>query len=241
MFPAFVGLSLMVGDRTDRHPLVMQSWLRKRRTICRAKPSRIQPPGRASCAAGGAPADEFGRPSAGVTRPMVLLRDGWRVASPIATLTGPRSFSLLRRGNAQCITQPTIVINKEATAAACASDIGENAMNIIRLSATAALGFAALSGNASAQQPGTPTNLPPLQSQSLPPPSGTQTVQPFVPPPLQPLPSSAFTTCTVSCDTRAMNCQSACVPGGPGAANPSCNLTCSSQQLVCKQSCGSGQ
>jgi hypothetical protein len=45
----------------------------------------------------------------------------------------------------------------------------------------------------------------------------------------------------VSCDTQAMNCQSACVPGGPGAANPSCNLTCSSQQLVCKQSSGSGQ
>ena len=40
-FPAFVGLSLMVGYRTDHHPLVMQSWLRKRRTICRAKPSRI--------------------------------------------------------------------------------------------------------------------------------------------------------------------------------------------------------
>jgi len=48
-FPAFVGLSLMVGYRTDHHPLVMQSWLRKRRTICRAKPSRIQPPGRFVC------------------------------------------------------------------------------------------------------------------------------------------------------------------------------------------------
>jgi hypothetical protein len=232
-FPAFVGLSLMVGYRTDHHPLVMQSWLRKRRTICRAKPSRIQPPGRFVC----------GRRSPGrrVWTPVGRGDPPHGAATRIATLTGPRSFSLLRRGNAQCITQPTIVINKEATAAACASDIGENAMNIIRLSATAVLGFAALSGNASAQQPGTPTNLPPLQSQSLPPPSGTQTVQPFVPPPLQPLPSSAFTTCTVSCDTQAMNCQSACVPGGPGAANPSCNLTCSSQQLVCKQSCGSGQ
>jgi hypothetical protein len=133
------------------------------------------------------------------------------------------------------------VINKEATAAACASDIRENTMNIIRLSAMAALGFAALSGNASAQQRGTPTSLPPLQSQSLPPPTGTQTVQPFVPPPLPSLPSSAFTTCTTSCDTQVMNCQSACVPGGPVAPNPSCNLNCSSQQLACKQSCGTGQ
>ena len=222
----------MVGDRTDHHPLVMQGWLRKRRTS--ALPRQTQP--------------ELNLPGGlrvrqAEPRPASLDAVGrgdppHGAATRIATLTGPRSFSLLRRGNAQCTT---VVINKEATAAACAPDIRENAMNMIRLSAMAELGFAALSGNASAQQPGTPTNLPPLQSQSLPPPSGTQTVQPFVPPPLQPLPSSAFTTCTVSCDTQAMNCQSACVPGGPGAANPSCNLTCSSQQLVCKQSCGSGQ
>jgi hypothetical protein len=80
----------MVGDRTVRHPLVMQSWLRKRRTICRAKPSRIQPPGRASCAAGGAPAGEFGRPSAGVTR-----RCG-RFARAIRTSTRPRSSASRR-------------------------------------------------------------------------------------------------------------------------------------------------
>jgi hypothetical protein len=127
--------------------------------------------------------------------------------------------------------------NKEATAAVCASDIRENTMNIIRLSAMAALGFASLSGNALAQ-----SVLPPLQSQQLPPPTGTQTVQPFVPPPPRFLPStSAFTTCQTSCDTQVMNCQNACVPSGPVAPNPSCNLNCSSQQLVCKQSCGPGQ
>jgi hypothetical protein len=88
----------MVGDRTDHHPLVMQSWLRKRRTICRAKPSRIQPPGRFVC----------GRRSPGrrVWTPVGRGDPPHGAATRIATLTGPRSFSLLRRGNAQCITQP---------------------------------------------------------------------------------------------------------------------------------------
>src|SRR5262245_32851821 len=118
-------------------------------------------------------------------------------------------------------------------------------MNIIRLSAMAALGFALQSGNALAQQP---TSIPPLQSQSLPPPSGSQTVQPIVVPTPQVLPSaSAFTSCTINCDTRAMNCQSLCVPvtgaaaAAPAGATSSCNLGCATQQLVCKQSCGLGQ
>jgi hypothetical protein len=117
-------------------------------------------------------------------------------------------------------------------------------MNTLRLSAMAAVGFAVLLGSAVAQQP---TSLPPLQSQSLPPPTGTQTVQPFVPPPPQLLPSaSAFTTCTMNCDTQAMNCLGTCVPTptAPTTTTPaavpstgSCNLSCTTQQLVCKQRC----
>src|SRR2546430_11415041 len=91
------------------------------------------------------------------------------------------------------------------------SAAGSNTMNIIRLSAMAALGFASLSGNALAQ-----TNLPPLQSQSLPPPTGSQTVQPIVvPQPQLPPAASAFTSCTINSDTQAMNCQNTCVVVGP--------------------------
>src|SRR5215475_4517835 len=95
-------------------------------------------------------------------------------------------------------------------------------MNTIRSSAMAALGFALLTGNA----------LPP---------TGTQTVQPIpLPPPELPAAASGFTTCTLRCDTLAMNCQNSCVPAtGAAAANPlapagvtsSCNLSCATQQL----------
>jgi hypothetical protein len=61
---------------------------------------------------------------------------------------------------------------------------------------------------------------------------------------LMPLPQllpsvSAFTTCTINCDTQAMKCQSSCVVVGPVATTPNsagaapCNLSCTSR-LVCK-------
>src|SRR5215467_8298403 len=130
-------------------------------------------------------------------------------------------------------------------------------MNIIRLSAMAALGFALLTGNALAQQltplpPSTGVSPPvaPLQSQIQPPlpPTGTQIIQPI---PLTPpqLPGSGFTNCAINCDTLAMNCQNSCVPttaatlANPAGAGSSgaCNLSCTSQQLACKQRCGPGQ
>src|SRR5262249_24099625 len=95
---------------------------------------------------------------------------------------------------------------------------------VIGLSATAALGFALLSGNALAQQQvtvppppstGLSPGLPPLRSQiqSPLPPLGTGVVVPIPLPTPQLLPSgSAFTTCTIKCDTLAINCQAACVP-----------------------------
>src|SRR5215475_5054772 len=98
-------------------------------------------------------------------------------------------------------------------------------MDIIKLSAMAALGFALLTGNALAQQqqitvpppPSTPVSpgVAPLRSQiqSPLPPLGTGIAVPIPLPTPQLLPSgSAFTTCTINCDTQAMNCQSACVP-----------------------------
>ena len=76
-------------------------------------------------------------------------------------------------------------------------------------------------------------------------------VLPITLPAPQLLPSgSAFTTCKMNCDTVAMNCQTACVPGtasvaasltAPAGVTGSCNLACTNQQLVCKQSCGPGQ
>ena len=135
-----------------------------------------------------------------------------------------------------------------------------DAFIVIGLSATAALGFALLSGNALAQQQvtvppppstGLSPGLPPLRSQiqSPLPPLGTGVVVPIPLPTPQLLPSgSAFTTCTINCDTLAMNCQGACVPvtgsvplAAPAGATSSCNLSCANQQLVCKQSCGPGQ
>ena len=49
-------------------------------------------------------------------------------------------------------------------------------------------------------------------------------------------------TCRITCDTQAMNCQNSCPIGLPAAgANPgsqaNCTLGCSNQQLVCKQRC----
>jgi hypothetical protein len=124
----------------------------------------------------------------------------------------------------------------------------------------AALGFALLSGNALAQtltslppSTGVSPGLPPLQSQIQPPlpPTGTAIVQPIpLTPPQLPVATTAFTACSMACDTLAMNCQNSCVPiTGAAAANPaapagvtsSCNLSCATQQLVCKQSCGPGQ
>jgi hypothetical protein len=135
---------------------------------------------------------------------------------------------------------------------------GSNTMNIIRFSAVAALGFALLSGNALAQTqaltPAPPSTavspgLPPLQSQITPPlpPTGTGIVQPIpLTPPQLPASTTAFTTCSMGCDTLAMSCQSTCVPvtGANPATVPAtgaCNLSCATQQLVCKQSCGPGQ
>jgi hypothetical protein len=132
-------------------------------------------------------------------------------------------------------------------------------MNIIRLSAMAALGFALLSGNALAQQltplspsTGLSPGLPPLQSQIQRPlpPTGTQIIQPIpLTPPQLPSAASGFTSCTINCDTLAMNCQNSCVPTTAATlANPAgsgsrgaCNLSCATQQLACKQSCGPGQ
>src|SRR5215475_15738916 len=106
-------------------------------------------------------------------------------------------------------------------------------MDIIKLSAMAALGFALLTGNALAQQqqitvpppPSTPVSpgVAPLRSQiqSPLPPLGTGVVVPIPLSTPQLLPSgSAFTTCTSACDTLAMNCQSSCVPATSAAANP---------------------
>jgi len=143
------------------------------------------------------------------------------------------------------------------------SPTGKRRMDIIRLSAMAALGFALLIGNALAQQPNItvppPPSTPvtpgvaPLRSQIQPPlpPLGTGVVVPIPLPTPQLLPSgSAFTSCTSICDTQAMNCQANCVPvtgsaaaslAAPAGATSSCNLSCASQQLVCKQSCGLGQ
>jgi hypothetical protein len=129
-------------------------------------------------------------------------------------------------------------------------------MNIISLSAMAALGFALLSGNALAQtltplppSTGVSPGLPPLQSQIISPlpPTGTAIVQPIpLTPPQLPAATTAFTACSMACDALAMNCQNSCVPAT--AANPAtvpatgaCNLSCGTQQLVCKQSCGPGQ
>ena len=77
-------------------------------------------------------------------------------------------------------------------------------MNILRLSTVVALGFAMLSGSALAQQ-----NLSPPQSQ-IQSPSATNGpdlfLSPVVIPPSQLLPS-ASTTCSINCDTQAMNCR----------------------------------
>jgi hypothetical protein len=68
-------------------------------------------------------------------------------------------------------------------------------------------------------------------------------VVPTPPPPPQLLPQiSTTTSCLVTCDTQAMNCQNACVVVGPvvipNPAGPApCNLNCTTQQLVCKQAC----
>src|SRR5215471_10324586 len=133
-------------------------------------------------------------------------------------------------------------------------------MNILRLSAMVALGFALLSANAMAQQntPLPPPSNPgalgvaPLSSalQSPLPPLGTGVVAPIpLPTPRLLSATSTFTTCTTNCDTQAMNCQNLCVPAtGSVAASPtapagitsSCNLSCASQQLACKTSCGPG-
>jgi hypothetical protein len=69
-----------VVDRTDPYPLMMQNCLRKRRTsaLPRQTQPRSQPPGGLLVCGSGAPTGEFGRPSAGVTRLMALLRDGGR-------------------------------------------------------------------------------------------------------------------------------------------------------------------
>ena len=143
--------------------------------------------------------------------------------------------------------------------AARKSPTGSNTMNIIRLSAMAALGFALLSGNALAQQltplpPSTALSpgVAPLQSQIQPPlpPTGTQIIQPIpLTPPQLPAAASGFASCTINCDTLAMNCQNSRVPttaatlANPAGAGSSgaCNLSCTSQQLACKRSCGPGQ
>src|SRR6516165_10271873 len=132
-------------------------------------------------------------------------------------------------------------------------------MNIIRLSAMAALGLALLSGNALAQTltplpPSTGVSPPvaPLQSQIQTPlpPTGTTIVQPIpLTPPQLPAAASGFINCTLNCDTVAMNCQNSCIPTtaatltNPAGAGSSgaCNLSCASQQLACKRSCGPGQ
>jgi hypothetical protein len=132
-------------------------------------------------------------------------------------------------------------------------------MNTIRSSAMAALGLALLTGNALSQTltplpPSTGVSPPvaPLQSQiqSPLPPTGTQFVQPIpLTPPQLPAAATGFLTCTLNCNTLAINCQNSCVPttavtlANPAGAGSSgaCNLSCASQQLVCKQSCGPGQ
>jgi hypothetical protein len=67
-----------------------------------------------------------------------------------------------------------------------------------------------------------------------------QTVAPPPPPTLLPQ-TSTSTSCLVSCDTTAMNCQNGCVVVGPVATgtspNASCTLACTTQALVCKQGC----
>src|SRR5215472_13167083 len=133
-------------------------------------------------------------------------------------------------------------------------------MNILRLSAMVALGFALLSANAMAQQntplppPSNPgvLSVAPLSSaiQSPLPPLGTGVVAPIPQQTPQLLPTAAaFSTCKTNCDIQAMNCQNLCVPAtGSVAASPtapagitsSCNLSCASQQLACKTSCGPG-
>src|SRR5262249_16958943 len=134
-------------------------------------------------------------------------------------------------------------------------------MNIRRLSAMVALGFALLSGNALAQQqtalpppsnPGLTPGVAPLSSaiQSPLPPLGTGVVAPIVQPTPQLLPATnTFTNSTLNCGTQAMNCRGACVPvtgsvlaspTAPAGVTSSCNLSCASQELVCKQSCGPG-
>src|SRR5262249_45292813 len=137
---------------------------------------------------------------------------------------------------------------------------GGNTMNILRLSAMVALGFALLSDNAMAQQntplppPSNPgvLSVAPLSSalQSPLPPLGTGVVAPIPLPTPRLLPAtSTFTTSTLNCGTLSMNCLSSCVPAtGSVAASPtapagitsSCNLSCASQELVCKTSCGPG-
>lgn len=67
-----------------------------------------------------------------------------------------------------------------------------------------------------------------------------QNVQPTPVPAPQLLPQAS--TCTLSCDTQAMNCQNSCIIVGPVVTpNPAgtapCNLNCTTQQLVCKQLC----
>jgi len=105
-------------------------------------------------------------------------------------------------------------------------------MNILRLSATAALGFALLSANAPAQQnsplppPSNPglTSVAPLSSaiQSPLPPLGAGVVTPIpLPTPQLLAPSNVFTNCTLNCGTQAMNCRGTCVPvTGSAAASP---------------------
>src|SRR6516165_125206 len=72
---------------------------------------------------------------------------------------------------------------------------------------------------------------------------------PLVPTPL--IASQASTACVSGCDTQAMTCQNACVPGprtvtpgtffgsptiAPSTSAP-CALNCTTQQLRCKQTC----
>ena len=64
-----------------------------------------------------------------------------------------------------------------------------------------------------------------------------QTIPPPPPPTLLPLVAPS-TACLTSCDTIAMNCQTACVPSITSTvAAGSCNNACTTQQLVCKQNC----
>ena len=175
--------------------------------------------------------------------------------TPVARTSGPPGHRKVE------LLPPHFLTGIEKGNAAPKSPIGKRRMDIIRLSAMAALGFALLSGNALAQQPNITVPPPPStpvspgvaplrsQIQSPLPPLGTGVVVPIPLPTPQLLPSgSTFTTCTSGCDTLAMNCQNSCVPATSPAANPasvpatgSCNLSCATQQLSCKQSCGPGQ